>query len=90
LAYNPVSWNLPPHWKPLSASTNSRKELTAASQPAFKKLVADLQQFRHPLAADLCHAPFRAKPEGWLEFLVREDITRIDACFDPRFVYTQV
>lgn len=70
--------------------TNSRKELTPASQPALKKLLSDLQNFRHPQASDTRHALFRAKPEGWLECLVREDITRIDACLDPRFVYAQV
>lgn len=68
----------------------SRRELTPGSQPALNKLVADLETHRHPLASATRHPLFRAKPEGWLECAVREDITRIDACLDPRFVYAQI
>jgi hypothetical protein len=32
----------------------------------------------------------RAPPERWLEFLVREDITRINPALDSRFAYVQV
>ncbi len=35
-------------------------------------------------------ALYRAQPERWLEALIREDVTRIDARLDPKFVYTQV
>jgi hypothetical protein len=68
----------------------SRTELTTASEPALKKLIRQLEAHRHSHAQDTRHPLFRAKPEGWLECAVREDITRIDACLDPRFVYTQV
>lgn len=37
---------------------------------------------RHPL--------FRAQPERWLEFQVREDVSRIDAALDPQHAYGQV
>jgi hypothetical protein len=33
---------------------------------------------------------FRAQPERWLETLVREDVTRVDANLDPKFAYAQV
>ena len=36
------------------------------------------------------HELYRAQPERWLESLVREDVTRVDAVLDPRFVYSQV
>lgn len=67
-----------------------RKELTAASQPVFKQLLQDLELHRHPLAEDTRHAFYRAQPERWLESLVLEDVTRVDAMLDPRFAYSQV
>lgn len=68
----------------------SREELTAASRPALKKLLHDLEIHRHPLASDTRHPLYRAQPERWLEDLVREDVTRVDALLDARFAYTQV
>lgn len=50
----------------------------------------ELEVHRHPLASDTRHALYRAQPERWLEALVREEVTRIDACLDARFVYAQV
>jgi hypothetical protein len=67
-----------------------REELGAASWPALKKLLSDLETQRNPLASDSRHALYRAQPERWLEAIVREDVTRVDAQLDPRFVYTQV
>jgi hypothetical protein len=67
-----------------------REELTPASRPALKQLLQDLELHRHPLARDTRHALYRAQPERWLESLVREDVTRVDAALDPRFVYSQV
>jgi len=68
----------------------AREELTAASGPALKRLLHDLEVHRNPLASDTRHALYRAQPERWLESLVREDVTRVDAALDPRFVYAQV
>jgi hypothetical protein len=67
-----------------------RQELTSASWPALKKMFNDLDAHRHPLASDLRHPLYRAQPERWLEAIIHEDITRIDAQLDPRFVYAQV
>jgi len=50
----------------------------------------ELELHRHPLATDTRHPLYRAQPERWLEALVREDVTRVDACLDARFVYAQV
>ncbi len=69
---------------------DARDELTTASRPAFKHLLRDLEIHRHSLASDTGHALYRAQPERWLESIVREDVTRIDAAFDQRFVYAQV
>ena len=67
-----------------------RKELTPASRPALKRLLHDLEVHRHPLAEDTRHCLYRARAERWLESLVREDVTRVDAALDPRFVCAQV
>jgi hypothetical protein len=50
----------------------------------------NLEVYRHPLASDTRHSLYRAHPERWLESIAREDITRIDAMLDQRFVYAQV
>ena len=67
-----------------------REELTTASRPTLKKLLQELKLHRHPLAEDTRHALYRAQPERWLESLVREDVTRVDAALDARYVYSQV
>jgi len=68
----------------------AREELTPASRPALKQLLHDLEVHRHPSASDARHPLYRAQPERWLESLVHEDVTRIDALLDQRFVYAQV
>jgi hypothetical protein len=67
-----------------------REELSPASRPALKRLLHELEVHRHPLADDTRHSLYRAQAERWLESLVREDVTRVDAALDPRFVYPQV
>jgi hypothetical protein len=69
---------------------DAREELTPASRPSLKRLLNDLEVHRHPLASDTRHPLYRAQPERWLESVVREDVTRIDAMLDQRFVYAQV
>ncbi len=69
---------------------DSGEELTSSTMPALKKLLQQLEVHRHPLATESRHALYRAQPERWLEALVREDVTRVDAGLDPRFVYSQV
>ena len=68
-----------------------RKELlTPASQAALRHLVKDLENHRDSAASDRRHPLYRPQPERWLESIVREDVTRIDADLDSRFSYTQV
>jgi hypothetical protein len=69
---------------------DAREELTSSSLPALKKLLEQLEIYRHPLATESRHALYRAHPERWLETLVREDVTRVDAALDSPFVYSQV
>jgi hypothetical protein len=68
----------------------THEELNASSLPALKNLLQQLENHRHPLVTETRHALHRAQPERWLEALVREDVTRVDAALDSRFVYSQV
>jgi len=70
--------------------TEARQELTASSRLTLKRLLHDLEVHRQPLANNSRHPLYRAQPERWLESLVREDVSRIDAALDARFVYSQV
>jgi hypothetical protein len=72
------------------ATGNLRKKLTPSTQPELKQVLHNLENYRHPLASDVRHPLFRAQPERWLETIVRSDVTRIDACLNPNFVYTQL
>lgn len=67
-----------------------REPLSAQSWPALKSMLNDLETHRHPLATDTRHPLFRAHAERWMEAIVREDVTRIDAQLDARFVYSQI
>jgi hypothetical protein len=71
-------------------ANDPRQELTPAAQQALARLMHDLKTYRHPLATDTHHSLYRAQPERWLESLVRDDVTRLDAALDPRYVYSQV
>ncbi len=71
-------------------ANDPRQELNPGSRQALARLMDDLKTHRHPLATDTRHSLYRAQPERWLESLVREDVTRIDAALDPRYVYSQV
>jgi hypothetical protein len=66
------------------------RELSPSNCADLESLLHELEIHRNPLASDTRHPLYRAYPERWLEALVREDITRIDALLDPRFVYAQV
>jgi len=69
---------------------DAREELKPSTLEDLKKLLHQLETYRHPLAIETRHALYRGQPERWLEALVREDVTRVDAAFDARFAYSQV
>jgi hypothetical protein len=54
------------------------------------RLFRELPTPGHPLASDTRHPLFRAPAERWLEFLIRQDVTRVDPSLDPLFAYAQV
>lgn len=67
-----------------------RSELTASNEGALRLLIHELATYRHPLASDLRHPLYRAQPERWLETLVQEDVTRVDARLDGKHLYAQL
>ena len=69
---------------------DSRKPITGDARTALAPKLRELEAHRNPLAGNTRHPLYRAQPERWLEALIREDVTRIDARLDPKFVYTQV
>jgi hypothetical protein len=48
--------------------------------------VKDLESDRHLLAQDTRHALYGPQAERWLESMVRDDVTRVDANLNPRFL----
>jgi hypothetical protein len=66
------------------------ERLTERTRPRLERLMRDLNLHRTSLAEDTKHALYRAAPERWLETLVVEDPSRIDAQLDPRYLYSEV
>jgi len=64
--------------------------LTTAKEPALERLIAKLDLHRGPLASQTNHRLYRAVPERWLETIVLDDCTRLDAQLDPQHLYSQV
>jgi hypothetical protein len=71
-------------------SESTWAELRNKNEPALKQLIANLQNFRNPLASNVRHALYRAQAERWMQTLVHQDVTRIDISLDPEHVYEQV
>jgi hypothetical protein len=69
---------------------DARKLVNGEARRVLEPWLRELELHRNPLASETRHPLYRAQPECWLEALVREDVTRIDAALDPRFVYAQV
>lgn len=67
-----------------------RTKLQPDNTKALRNLIGQLEKYRHPEAPDVRHAMYRAQPERWLEFLVRQDVSRIEPELDPRHAYAQV
>ena len=71
-------------------AADSQEELTPRSRPRLRRWLKDLEDYRHPRASDSRHPLYRAQAERWLEAIVAQDVTLIDAALDPRFIYSQV
>jgi hypothetical protein len=71
-------------------SDSTWAELRNKNEPALKQLIANLQNFRNPLAGNVRHTLYRAQAERWMQTLVHQAVTRIDIALDPDHVYEQV
>jgi len=69
---------------------DSQERLTDGNQAALDRLMRRLDSHRNMFADDPNHALFRAAPERWLETLVLQDPTRLDAQLDASRLYSQV
>jgi hypothetical protein len=69
---------------------DSRLPLTKAAVPSLEKLLRQLELHRNSLAARTSHPLYRKAPERWIETIIREDPTKLDAQLDPRFLYSQI
>lgn len=81
------------HWqenKIYFGSDSVWQELRLENEPALKQLIANLQNFRNPLASNVRNPMYRVQPERWMQTLVCEDVSRIDIALDPGHVYEQV
>jgi hypothetical protein len=65
----------------------------AASPPSPSSpvgLLDELDLRRNPFASQTNHPLYRLALEKWLEAVIREEPTKLDAQLDPRFLYSQV
>jgi hypothetical protein len=69
---------------------DARQRLSEETEAALERLVRQLDLHRSALAQETNHPLYRAAPERWLESLVVEDATRLDAQLDPGHLYSQV
>lgn len=64
--------------------------LSKSTEPALRRLIRRLDNYRNSLASETNHILYRAAPERWLETIIREDPTKVDAQLDPAHLYSQV
>jgi hypothetical protein len=69
---------------------NSRLPLTKATEPDLERLLGQLELHRNSLTEETAHPLYRKSPERWIETLIREDPTKLDAQLDPRYLYSQL
>lgn len=69
---------------------DSRERLTEKTEASLGRLLGQLDLHRSALASETNHPMYRAAPERWLETLLLEDPSRLDAQLDPRYLYSQV
>ncbi len=64
--------------------------LTEANFDQLAKLVEDIVEHRSANPANRRHPFHRLREEAWLESLLRQNISALNAGFDDRFVYSQI
>jgi hypothetical protein len=69
---------------------DSRLPLTKPAEPALERLLRQLDLHRNSLTEETTHSLYRKAPERWIEEIIREDPTKLDAQLDSRYLYSQV
>lgn len=64
--------------------------LTEANFDRLAKLVGEIVEHRSAKSSVRRHPFHRLREEAWLESLLRQNISALDAGFDDRFVYSQI
>ncbi len=64
--------------------------LTETSFDRLANLVGEIANQRSSESGDRRNPLYRLREEAWLESLLRQNITALDAGFDERFVYSQI
>jgi hypothetical protein len=67
-----------------------QQHLSQGTAPALKRLLRDLELHRWSENEKTNHPLYRRAPERWIETLVLEDPTRLDAQLNPRHLYSQI
>jgi len=55
-----------------------------------ESLINEVARIRQPESEEKFHQFYRLQTERWLEEIIREDVRRLDARLDPRFIYPQI
>jgi hypothetical protein len=69
---------------------DAREKLTTTKVPELERSIEQLNINRSSVAEDTKNYLYRAAPERWLETLVLEDPSRLDAQLNSAFLYSQV
>ena len=69
---------------------DAREKLTTTKLPELERSIEQLNINRRSVAEDTKNYLYRAAPERWLETLVLEDPSRLDAQLNSAFLYSQV
>ncbi|HXN73960.1 MAG TPA: hypothetical protein VN861_15550 [Candidatus Acidoferrales bacterium] len=67
-----------------------RQHLSRGTAPALARLMGDLELHRRSETEETNHPLYRSAPERWLETLILEDPTRLDAQLNPQYLYSQI
>jgi hypothetical protein len=67
-----------------------RQHLSHGTAPALARLMGDLELHRRSEAEETNHPLYRSAPERWLETLILEDPTELDAQLNPQHLYSQI
>jgi hypothetical protein len=67
-----------------------RQHLSHGTAPALARLMNDLELYRRSETEETNHPLYRGAPERWLETLILEDPTKLDAQLNPQHLYSQI